>query len=164
MRAFLFGLSFALSASAFGAEPEFDRVRKHFDGKTYTVEWGEVQAVDPAAELEISDGSGHGFTLEGWRFVPGKDGVEVLSIQLFDYDPYRTKWPPDTARVLIKLAKMKTADYKVLLGDLLKVNYSIDPRVQGQVNLSSGRPVAKKDLVPLLVACARGTLQPGMYP
>lgn len=39
---------------------------------------------------------------------------------------------------------------KVLLGDLLKVNYSIDPRVQGTVSLASGRPVAKKDLVALL--------------
>jgi general secretion pathway protein D len=39
---------------------------------------------------------------------------------------------------------------KVLLGDLLKVSYTIDPRVQGTVSLSSGRAVAKKDLVPLL--------------
>lgn len=39
---------------------------------------------------------------------------------------------------------------KVLLGDLLRVNYSIDPRVQGTVSLASGRPVAKKDLVALL--------------
>ncbi len=39
---------------------------------------------------------------------------------------------------------------KVILGDLLKVGYSLDPRVQGTVSLSSGRPVAKKDLLPLL--------------
>jgi general secretion pathway protein D len=38
---------------------------------------------------------------------------------------------------------------KVLLGDLLKVNYSLDPRVQGTINLMSGRPVAKADVLPL---------------
>ena len=122
MRAFLLALPLAFSASAFAAEPDFDRVRKHFDGKTSTVEWGEVRAVDPAAELEIGDGSGHGFTLDGWRFVPGKDGVEVLSIHLYNYDPYRTKWPPDTARVLIKSARMKAADYALLLGDLAMID------------------------------------------
>lgn len=38
---------------------------------------------------------------------------------------------------------------KVLMGDLLKVSYSLDARVQGTVNLTSGRPVAKGDLLPL---------------
>jgi general secretion pathway protein D len=38
---------------------------------------------------------------------------------------------------------------KVLLGDLLKVTYSLDPRVQGTISLTSGRPVAKADLMPL---------------
>ncbi|MGH6790413.1 MAG: type II secretion system secretin GspD [Pseudolabrys sp.] len=38
---------------------------------------------------------------------------------------------------------------KVLLGDLMKVTYSVDPRVQGTVSLTSGRPVAKADLLPL---------------
>ena len=36
---------------------------------------------------------------------------------------------------------------KVLLGDLLKLTYSVDPRVQGTLSLSSGRPVAQ-DLMP----------------
>jgi general secretion pathway protein D len=38
---------------------------------------------------------------------------------------------------------------KVLMGDLLKVTYSLDARVQGTINLSSGRPVSKADLMPL---------------
>jgi general secretion pathway protein D len=38
---------------------------------------------------------------------------------------------------------------KVLLGDLLKVGYTVDARVQGTISLSSGRPVAKRDLLPL---------------
>lgn len=38
---------------------------------------------------------------------------------------------------------------KVLMGDLLKVSYSLDARVQGTINLTSGRPVPKADLMPL---------------
>jgi general secretion pathway protein D len=36
---------------------------------------------------------------------------------------------------------------KVILGDILGVGYTIDPRVQGTVSLASGRPVAKADIL-----------------
>ena len=36
---------------------------------------------------------------------------------------------------------------KVVLGDILNVGYSIDPRAQGTISLSSGRPVAKRDML-----------------
>jgi general secretion pathway protein D len=36
---------------------------------------------------------------------------------------------------------------RVVLGDILGVGYSIDPRVQGTVTLASGRPVAKDDVL-----------------
>ena len=36
---------------------------------------------------------------------------------------------------------------KVILGDILGLGYTIDPRVQGTVSLSSGRPVPKSDLL-----------------
>jgi general secretion pathway protein D len=36
---------------------------------------------------------------------------------------------------------------KVILGDILGTGYTIDPRIQGTVTISSGRPVAKSDLV-----------------
>jgi general secretion pathway protein D len=36
---------------------------------------------------------------------------------------------------------------KVILGDILGTGYIIDPRVQGTVTISSGRPIAKNDLV-----------------
>jgi general secretion pathway protein D len=36
---------------------------------------------------------------------------------------------------------------KVILGDILGVGYTIDPRVQGTVSLSSGRPVPKSDIL-----------------
>ena len=36
---------------------------------------------------------------------------------------------------------------KVILGDILGVGYTIDPRVQGTVSLASGRPVPKSDIL-----------------
>jgi general secretion pathway protein D len=39
---------------------------------------------------------------------------------------------------------------KVVLGDILNVGYTIDPRVQGTVSLVSVRPVPKSDIVFLL--------------
>jgi type II secretory pathway component GspD/PulD (secretin) len=36
---------------------------------------------------------------------------------------------------------------KVILGDILGVGYTIDPRVQGTVSLASGRPVPKSDVL-----------------
>lgn len=39
---------------------------------------------------------------------------------------------------------------KTILGDILGVGYVIDPRAQGTVSLSSGRPIAKKDILLVL--------------
>ena len=36
---------------------------------------------------------------------------------------------------------------KAVLGDILKIGYTIDPRVQGAISLSSGRPVPRSDLL-----------------
>lgn len=36
---------------------------------------------------------------------------------------------------------------KIVLGDILGVGYVIDPRVQGNISLSSGRPIPKSDVV-----------------
>jgi general secretion pathway protein D len=43
-----------------------------------------------------------------------------------------------------------TAVAKAILGDILHVGYTIDPRVQGTVTIASGRPVPKNDLVLVL--------------
>jgi len=39
---------------------------------------------------------------------------------------------------------------KVILGDLLSANYSIDPSVQGAVTLQTSEPLARADLIPTL--------------
>ena len=44
---------------------------------------------------------------------------------------------------------------KALLGDLLGVTYSVDPRVQGMITLSSARPVSKTDLMPLFESAVK---------
>jgi general secretion pathway protein D len=40
-----------------------------------------------------------------------------------------------------------TTVIKVVLGDILGVGYTIDPRVQGTISLASGRPVPKADIL-----------------
>ncbi|MBU6463131.1 MAG: type II secretion system secretin GspD [Bradyrhizobium sp.] len=44
---------------------------------------------------------------------------------------------------------------KVVLGDILGVGYTIDPRVQGTVSLVSVRPVAKSDIIYVLESALR---------
>ncbi|HMR32157.1 MAG TPA: type II secretion system secretin GspD [Geminicoccaceae bacterium] len=44
---------------------------------------------------------------------------------------------------------------RVILGDILGLPYSVDPRVQGQVVLSSGGPLPERDLLPLLETVLR---------
>lgn len=44
---------------------------------------------------------------------------------------------------------------KVILGDILKVPYSYDPRVQGQITLSSGRAVSREELLSILESALR---------
>lgn len=39
---------------------------------------------------------------------------------------------------------------KAILGDILNVNYMIDPRITGQINLSSSQPVPRRSLISLL--------------
>jgi general secretion pathway protein D len=48
-----------------------------------------------------------------------------------------------------------TSVAKVILGDILGVGYTIDPRVQGTVSLASGRPVPKGDLLYVLESALR---------
>jgi len=46
---------------------------------------------------------------------------------------------------------------KVILGDALKVGYTIDPRVQGSITLSSGRPVPRGKLLYVLESALKSS-------
>jgi hypothetical protein len=109
--------------SASGAGPDDERAKNQFRGENYTVTWGTPAAYGPDAELEIGDGNGHGGTLGWLRFLPGKDGVNVLSIQFDEgWHPFESKWPPDRAPVAVKRALLKPDAYVTLLRDLAVVD------------------------------------------
>lgn len=44
---------------------------------------------------------------------------------------------------------------KAIVGDLLNASYTIDPRVQGQINLHTSNPLHRKDLLPTLATLLR---------
>ncbi|HEX8665751.1 MAG TPA: type II secretion system secretin GspD [Beijerinckiaceae bacterium] len=44
---------------------------------------------------------------------------------------------------------------KSLLGDILELNYIVDPRVQGAVTLASSGPIARKDVLPVFESVLR---------
>ncbi len=44
---------------------------------------------------------------------------------------------------------------KVVLGDILSLSYTIDPRAQAAINLSSGQPIPKRDLLFVLESALR---------
>jgi hypothetical protein len=118
-----------LAASVLGADPDTGRVREHFKSDNYTVAWKATRTFDSDAELEIGDGSGHGFTL-GWVRLRPRDGwVDVLSFQLAQgLHPYGSKWPPDRAPVTVRHARMKPDAYAALLRDLAVVDAAkLDP-------------------------------------
>jgi hypothetical protein len=139
MRAFSACFALVAACSAHAAEPPGERVKKKLASENYTVTWGAVSAYAPDAELEIGDGNGHGGTLGWLRFRPGKDGVEVLSVQ-FDEGrhPYDSKWPPDRAPVAVKRAGLKPDAYAALLSDLAAVGAAqLKPVERNEVTFSS---------------------------
>jgi general secretion pathway protein D len=44
---------------------------------------------------------------------------------------------------------------RVLLGDILKLTYTIDQRVQGTINISSSEPIARQDILPIFESALR---------
>lgn len=109
--------------SANRAETGDDRAKKQLQSDNYTASWGAARVFERKAELEIGDGNGHGGTLGWFRFQPGEDGVEILSIQFDEgWQPYESKWPPDRAPVAVKRARLKLDAYVALLHDLAVVD------------------------------------------
>src|SRR5262245_63143316 len=44
---------------------------------------------------------------------------------------------------------------KALLGDILQLNFVVDPRVQGNVTLASAGPIPRKDVLPVFESVLR---------
>ena len=80
----------------------------------------------PAAQVYHGASDAFAFGAPGARAIPGGDAYD-LNFENTDV----------------------AALSKVVLGDILGLTYTIDSRVTGPVSLSSARPVAKRDLLPL---------------
>jgi hypothetical protein len=116
MRAFLIYVAINVAAPLFVDDPDLERVAKHLQSDNYKVNWGTKQSFGSDSELEIGDGSGHGFTLGWMRFRPQQDSVDILSIKLeLGRQPYRSKWPPERAPITVQSAQMPSRDYEALL-------------------------------------------------
>ena len=82
------------------------------------------------------------------------DAAAATGAQRKDADPTTTGALPDAAQektdkgyeINFENTPIPTVA-KAILGDILSLGYTIDPRVQGTVSLSSGRPVPRKDLL-----------------
>ena len=46
---------------------------------------------------------------------------------------------------------------KVIIGDILRAGYTVDPRIQGTITLSSGRPIPRNDLLFVLEGALRAS-------
>jgi hypothetical protein len=99
--------------------------KRHLISDDYTVQWGKVAKIDPTAELEVADAHDHfPWNLDWYRFRPGKDGVEVLSIRYSGGvgKEKGDKWPKDANAVRVGTARVKTAEYEKLLHGLAVVD------------------------------------------
>lgn len=109
--------------SAYHGELVLNHVNEHFTGVNYRVKWKSMRPFPPGAAVEVGNGDGHGGTLGWLRLRPGKNGVDVLSVQFDEgFHPYDSKWPPDRAPVTVKHARMGPGTYAALLRDLAIVD------------------------------------------
>jgi hypothetical protein len=139
MRALFVCIVVVFPAPVYGADPDNNRVQQYFKSDNYTVTWGAARTFDSGAELEIGDGSGHGFTL-GWvRFRPREGWADILSFELdSDRQAYQSKWPPDRAAVSVSYARMKADAYATLLRDLAVVDAAeLHPVPRDSIRFSS---------------------------
>jgi hypothetical protein len=138
MRALSSCLALVVLCSANGAEPDNERAKKHLQSTNYTVTWGTAAAYEADAELEIGDGNGHGGTLGWLRFQPGNAGFDVLSVQFDEgWHPYKSRWPPDRAPVVVKRTRLTPDTYAALLRDLAIVDAAKLTRVERNWSTSS---------------------------
>lgn len=89
--------------------------------------------------------------------------VQPESPQTQTGQPQSTPSAPDAKQTIMKKGQVSfhfdDADIfsviQTIFGDILKVNYLIDPRVSGKVNFRSVAPVAREDVLPLMQVILR---------
>ncbi|HEX5959357.1 MAG TPA: type II secretion system secretin GspD [Hyphomicrobiaceae bacterium] len=70
-------------------------------------------------------------------------------------DKGATRAAGDGINLNFENAEIKTVA-RAILGDVLSLNYAVDPRVTGTITLSTRRPVPRADTLPLLETALRG--------
>lgn len=94
------------------------------------------RSVTPAMIDELYLGGGQPVNAKGAQPVRGAKAVGDITLDFRDADIQEVA--------------------RVILGDLLKVSYTIDPDVSGAVTLQTGKPVARNALMPALEAALEG--------
>lgn len=106
----------------------------------------EPRSPRPVATRDTGTGAPRGFALFGTGV--GADATASVA------PPGPVLAPGDGVDLAFENTPVATVA-KVILGDVLKVGYVIDPRVGGMISLSSGRPVPKSKLLYVLEAALR---------
>jgi hypothetical protein len=120
----LYGL--ALVGSALEGEDD-RRVKPLLKGDSFTVTWEKPGRYDERAELEIGFGYGHGGSLYWMRFVPGRDGVEVLEIA------FGLREAVPAGSLVVTRGRMTSRAYGVLLRDIARVRSARLEPVSGKL-------------------------------
>ena len=86
----------------------------------------------------------------------GSSGTQAVTVDVDANSGRRRCWRRSGDGVTLNFEDTPlSAVAKVILGDYLGAGYAIDPRVQGTISLSSGRPVPKSHLLFVLESALR---------
>ena len=117
-------------------------------GATGTVEPPGTRNTGPKTQAMIWDGDGVDHEVVAQAGVQGS--ITPVNLNLEEVQPGRA----NTVNVNFENADIKTVAHAIL-GDVLNVNYAIDPHVTGSISLSSRRPVPRGHLMLLLESALR---------
>ena len=128
-------------------------------GATGTVQSPGSGSASPKAQAMIWDGDGIDHTVLAAQSQgsvrPAKEGYQQVNLNLEGVEPGQANpGQAGTVKLNFENADIKTVA-KAILGDVLNVNYSIDPRVTGSISLSSRRPVPRSYVMVLLESALR---------
>lgn len=98
-------------------------IRNKFISREYSVTWEKTRTFPADASLQVGYGSGHGGTLAWVWFRPSGNSVEVLSVELDEgFNPYESKWQPDTVPIAVKRGFLEPDKYSALFRQLAIVD------------------------------------------
>ena len=137
--------------------PSFSQFMKGLDvtarepqtiGASGTVALPGTSSTGPKAQAMIWDGDGVNREVLAQAGTEGS--IQPANLNLEEPQPGRA----NTVNVNFENADIKTVAHAIL-GDVLNVNYTIDPHVTGSISLSSRRPVPRGHLMLLLESALR---------